>query len=287
MIEGKKCAAIILNYNDADSAISFKDSIKGFDLIDYIIIIDNCSQDGSYEKLRQITDLKVIVVKTEKNGGYGYGNNYGVNVASDLSCDIAFICNSDIVVDENCFQTIARCLLDNSEAAICSAIQINGYTKQPIKGVAWRLPTTFDYIRNSLVLLKRIVPVKDYDYINPLTKVDCVPGAFLGVDIAKFQEIGGYDEGIFLFCEESVLGARAQKKGYSTYLCTNCAYYHFHSTSIKKSYPKEINTFKLTLKSRRYYLKKYRNANGMLLKVVDLMFGVGLIEQSILFRIRH
>ncbi len=283
MINNKKCAAVLLNYNDADNAITLADELKTYSSLDCIIIVDNCSSDDSWERLLKCDDKKIIVVKTDKNGGYGYGNNFGIKYAwFELGCELAFICNSDIKVEEICFTAIGNELSYMDDLVICSAIQINGYTNKQIDYVAWKIPTTFDYIRNSLVLIRHIIPQFKYTLEEDVIKVDCVPGAFLGVDVRRFLDSGGYDENMFLFCEESTIAARTKNKGYTTCLMTNYCYYHFHSTSIKKSIPKMINTFKLTIQSRRYYLIHYRKLKGIGLAFTDLLLNIGILEQLII-----
>lgn len=281
MIMGKKCAAIVLNYNDYDNAIKFVNLISTYKLIDHIIVVDNNSTDGSYEKLKYLScdNNKVSVFNTGKNGGYGFGNNYGINVAKkQFNCDLAFICNSDIIVSEECMGAIATTILESNDIAIASAIQRNGYTGRIIKGTSWDIPKTIDYIRNSLVIMSAVIPVKRDDYSKDIESVGCVPGAFLAVSIDRFLSFGGYDEGIFLFCEESVIGARAKEHGFRTVILTNYYYDHYHSTTINKSIPKEINKFKLTLQSRKYYLKKYRKLNKCQTIAVNMIFGFAVAE---------
>lgn len=287
MLRDNKCAAIVLNYNDAENAIKFSHLIESFSIIDHIIIVDNNSTDDSWSKLTKIHGEKITCYKSPKNGGYGYGNNYGVKIAKErFNCSIGFICNSDIVVPEKCFNKIANVLLDNNKSIICSAIQENGYTGKTIKATSWDVPSTFDYIRNSLMLLRHIIPEKRNNYRLPIQEVDCVPGAFLGLNINCFLKCGGYDEKVFLFCEESIIGYKAKKFGYKTFLVTNQKYYHYHSTSINKSYPKEISKYKMMIKSRKYYITNYLNVRGIKLRIVDLLLRVGVLEQRLLSVIR-
>ncbi len=284
MIIGKKCAAIVLNYNDYANVIKFVHSISAYKLIDQIIVVDNDSTDGSYEKLLDLgsNDNRVSVFNTGKNGGYGFGNNYGIRIAqSQFNCDIAFICNSDITVSEDCMDAIATTILESDDIAIASAIQRNGYTGKVIKETSWDVPKAIDYIKSSLVIMRAVIPAKRDNYSKPVENVGCVPGAFLAVSIERFLSFGGYDENIFLFCEESVIGARAKEHGFKTVLLTNHYYDHYHSTSINKNIPKKMNQFKMILKSRMYYLKRYRKLNRWQATVVKLIFGFAVAEWHI------
>ena len=66
---------LVLNYNDPQSTIFFVKSVENFSIVRKILIVDNCSTDDSYEKISAMSNKKIIVKKTDKNGGYGYGNN--------------------------------------------------------------------------------------------------------------------------------------------------------------------------------------------------------------------
>ena len=282
MINDVKCAAIILNYNDADNAISLSRTLSSYAIVDNIIIVDNCSTDNSWAILSDFSIAKVSCYKSNYNGGYGFGNNFGIRIAKNIfNCKLAFICNTDISVSEECLDSLASILINYPNAAICSSIQINGFNNQEIKGTTWNVPTAFDYIRNSLLILKYIFP-QHYDvYIQPVQEVGCVAGAFLGVDIDRFLSFGGYDEEVFLFCEESIIGYKAKSYGYKTYIDSRHNYYHYHSTSINKSYPKEISKIKILFQSRKTYLYKYLKIHGLKKLWIEFVFSIAMLEHRL------
>ena len=74
---------VALNYNDYQTMISYIDSIVDYSNINYIVVVDNLSTDDSYDKLKSYygRSQKVVVISTAYNGGYGYGNNFGIRYA--------------------------------------------------------------------------------------------------------------------------------------------------------------------------------------------------------------
>ena len=75
----KEVCFVVLNYNDADTTIKLVDSLCDWDVIEdkiQVIIVDNKSQDDSYEKLVDYFKYQetVDVLLTEKNGGYSSGS---------------------------------------------------------------------------------------------------------------------------------------------------------------------------------------------------------------------
>ena len=284
MYKNKKISCVVLNYNDhlqTKQAICELEKIR---IIDYIIIIDNRSTDDSYKLLKDFENNIIKVFCTERNGGYGYGNNFGVKISkNDFNCDFAIICNPDVIIPEETIVNIMDTFLDDNKLAICSGVQINGFTNTMIKNVSWKVPTYGDYLKSSLLLANKIMP--SYEGVGDSFKsyVGCVPGAFLIIDIEKFLRCGGYDEDIFLFCEESVLGFRVREAGYKTALLNNSFYYHFHSTSINKSIPNELKKHKMVLGSRLFYIKKYLKASRIKIALAKVIFKISAFEYALYF----
>ena len=74
-----RVAIIILNYNDKKNSVRLAKELNNYDVIDRIIVVDNCSPNNDFEYLKEIKNEKIDVIKSDKNGGYSYGNNYAKN----------------------------------------------------------------------------------------------------------------------------------------------------------------------------------------------------------------
>ena len=98
-----KTAIIILNYNSEDDTIRFVNEIKEFNVLDKIIVVDNLSPNGDFERLKVLESEKVDVIQSERNGGYSYGNNYGIKHMEKLGeqFDCVIISNPDIRITED------------------------------------------------------------------------------------------------------------------------------------------------------------------------------------------
>ena len=74
-----KIATIIVNYNDVEDTIRFVNEITKYDVINRIVVVDNMSTTiGAFENLKKLESQKVKVLQADKNGGYDYGNNFGI-----------------------------------------------------------------------------------------------------------------------------------------------------------------------------------------------------------------
>lgn len=85
----------------------------------------------------------------------------------------------------------------------------------------------------------------------------------------KFFEAGGYDERIFLYYEETVLGIRMKQIKMQTYLMTDCSFLHKHSTSIGKTFKSGIKRACLLWRSKRYVFKEYYNSSFVEMLIFD------------------
>ena len=62
-------ACLILNYNDCKTTLQLVEKLNLYKIIKYIVIVDNCSTDDSFEKLLKISNNRVHVIKSDCNGG--------------------------------------------------------------------------------------------------------------------------------------------------------------------------------------------------------------------------
>ena len=100
----------------------------------------------------------------------------------------------------------------------------------------------------------------------------------LMVDGKKFLEAGGYDEGIFLYQEETVLASRLKNRGYKSLLVLDQKYRHEHSVSISKSFKGQMDRQKLRNASVLYYMKHYLGIGPIREMIAKMWFAGILLE---------
>ena len=99
-----KISIVVLNYNGLENTLECLDSLKKCDLDNLnvrIIVVDNNSQDGSTEALRQIKDIDLV--ENQANFGFAGGNNIGIERAFQQNADAVLILNNDTIVDKFLF----------------------------------------------------------------------------------------------------------------------------------------------------------------------------------------
>lgn len=260
-------AIIVLNYNNFTETKFFVKQIERYGCFDVIVVVDNCSTDGKYEDLFQLRTDTVHVIKTEKNNGYAIGNNYGIHFVLSRwpNVERIYISNPDIEFDCECIEKIEQYMASANDVAIVAPVIRN------IDGVCsygWDLPNYFsmmgEMVRHFVDAIKKhFIALKDCNQYVEYPReyfVDCVLGCFFCLDVGWGKKISFFDEGTFLFGEESILGFRIKKSGGKNVILTDCLVNHKESTSINITFNSRDKA-KIMLNSRLYYMKKYMHCN--------------------------
>lgn len=278
------CDCVILNYNDSVTVKKLVANIVDFKSISHILIVDNCSSDDSYAELSKIVKDRVNLIQTNKNGGYGYGNNYGVKFAKKhWNSKYVLIVNPDVVFSNETLERLLKIISSNQNVAAISPCQLD-INRNIIKDIAWKCPSYFDYafcetkiFRNKVDFYYPSEYFKNKDYVF----VDCIPGSFLLVDSDLFLDVGGYDSDIFLYCEESTIALKFKEKNYKTILDLKTTYIHEHSVSINKSIKNERKKYRILCSSRLIVLKKYLSKNWFQYAVAFLVTWFEIFKRDV------
>ena len=270
-------SCIILNFNDAPTTKKLVERIKDYALLDYIVVVDNCSTDNSWEKLQHYKSDKIHVIQSLRNGGYGSGNNYGLRYSSEiLNADYSIVANPDVQFDEECVEKFLQTLQEDDSIAVVSARQSNS------PDCAWKNCSTMQYILATSLFFEvwlkiRSYPLKyfkDKEYVP----VFAVPGSLLMVDLKKMIKYGMYDEDFFLYYEEPILAQKFAEAGLKTILRLDCSYVHNHHISISKTYRRWSQQHAVLLKSAELFLRKYKKANILQMTFAKLWFAYTKFE---------
>ena len=266
-----KNVIVILNYNDYKTTLDYLEMIKKYKSLDLIIIVDNNSTDNSYDELKKINDDKIIVLKSNKNGGYGYGNNIGIKFAIKKykKCNI-IISNPDIEVTDDTIKQMSKYLNNNSNVAIVSpVIKEHGSLNR-----GWKLSCGYKEMLLSVPLIGRklknkIIGYKNFYYKNDVSKVDVISGCFFMIKSDIFKEIDYFDENLFLYYEENVICSKIKKLNYDIVILNYCSVIHNHSVSIDKSHNK-LSKYRILKESQMYYLDNYAKCSNLSKKLIQI-----------------
>jgi len=283
-----KVALIVVNYNDSDKTIEYVNQISKYKNIQRIVIVDNKSTKlNEFEKLNGIKNDKIVILQTEKNGGYSYGNNFGVKYLEkeNEKYDYLIISNSDIQVDEKAIDECINVFENQKDVGVVAPRMFNS-NNIPIRRSCWKIRTFWlDIIHSTRVLellFYRKLRQGEYskeDFVNPKLEVEAISGAFFMIRYDIFKEIGMFDENIFLFYEEDILAKKLKKKNYKTISLNNEKFIHYESHTIGKTF-NYYEKMKQLYKSKIYYHKTYNHINFLqifIFKILSIFRNLELI----------
>lgn len=259
-------AMIVLNYNSGqDATICVKKLLKAYESL-RIVIVDNCSTDGSYEVLREhFRDAGTVdVIQAPGNAGYSAGNNYGMKYAiGKYGVRYLGIANPDVIIDNpDLLPRMLRFLESHPDCGV-----IGGATQDPdgvfdIRKAAWNIPTPFRLVTDHLLFVRRkqlpvSTPIEDR-----FVRVDCIAGCFFLTTTAFMEKIGFLDEGVFLYNEEHILGIKCRRAGAFEALYLDGYYIHNHIHRKNPDVPlkKKIMATHHSYTSRKYLCRQYYSA---------------------------
>ncbi|MFC4688701.1 glycosyltransferase [Epilithonimonas pallida] len=240
----KDISIIIVTYNSQDLILDCVKSIYQYlDIPESnleVIIVDNSNFDNN-KKLRDTLEPysdKVIIYDNPKNGGYGQGNNIGINNAKGKICCVM---NPDVRFSMPLIKNSIDFFSRNNTLALLSYKQrsssdISFYIKPESR------PSIGNAVWTKIINKLNLFSIK-HNYLS---------GAFFFTDKAKFQEIGMFDEAIFLYHEEPDISNRIIKKNYNIIFDPSKEYIH-----LTENRGLNEKAFYEELKSLDYYIKKY------------------------------
>lgn len=279
----KNCL-IVLNYNDYNTTEKFLNNILHTSLLDKIVVVDNCSTDSSYSKLQHFNSDLVHVIKTSRNGGYGYGNNFGFRYLKNLYSEDFNLIISNPDVNFDIYEIIVMCKKLSSNACVISPV----IKENSCLNRGWKFPTVWQSILQNIPLLNRIKHANtNYDdsyYTDMLTQVDVVSGCFFAIKSSVFEKIRMFDENVFLYYEENIIASKLKDFGYKCYVDNTVSITHSHSVSINQS-SSSYNKLKELKKSQWYYHNHYGDASKFSLFVlkISILFVLTLAKIRSLF----
>lgn len=226
-------AVVVLNYNSYDDSRACVESLLALGVAQprQVVLVDNNSPDGSGERLRR--DLpQVNVVLSPHNGGFGSGLNIGFAHAGE--CDGYLVLNPDTRFAENNL-----------------ALALAEFKRDPRLGVlGLNLVNPDGSCQNSarrfysmLTIALRRTPLGGWKMFERLHRehlmvdawdggafeADWVMGAGFIVRRSALREVGGMDEGYFLYMEDTDLCRRMWGAGWKVKAIPQVRLVHHHA----------------------------------------------------------
>lgn len=193
-----------------------------------VLLVDNASGDGSVERAKELCPAIRVIANTA-NTGFAHANNQGMAAAAGRH---VCLLNPDTLVHEGAFDTLVEYLDAHPEAWGCGPSLLNGDGTPQRTGV--RFPTIWNMVVETL-FLDRVFPKTRvfgghrelYEQWSAPREVDFVQGSCLLVRREAISEVGGLDEGFFMYFEETDWCRRMKGAGGRIVLVPEARVVHF------------------------------------------------------------
>jgi N-acetylglucosaminyl-diphospho-decaprenol L-rhamnosyltransferase len=251
-----------------------------------ITIVDNDSGDGSEQILRDGVAARgwpadrVAVRQSGWNGGYGAGNNHGIRegLPDGRRPDLVYLLNSDALAQPGAIRALADHLAAHPEAGIACS-RLRGTDGAP-HGTAFRFPSAAAEFEQTSRTgpITRLLRHRVVSLPQPETsvRVDWSAGASMMIRMDVLDRIGLFDEGFFLYYEETDLCRRAALAGWQTHYVVESLVLHIGSVSTGMKEWKRAPDY--WYDSRRRYFEKHHGRSGALWATVAHLGGAGIFR---------
>lgn len=199
---------IIINYNTKELTKNCINSVfSNFNNNNFeIILVDNASQDGSVEMLKDNFNERIKIVANNENFGFGPANNQGAKLAKG---EYLFLLNSDTIIKSNILNESEKFFSENKEAGIIAPkLFLGDGSEQPF--AFGNFPKLFNVIIDKF---KSSTP-----YLNEPFEVEWLSGAALIIRKKLFKQLGGFDEKFFMYFEDIDLCKRVKEINYKVFV---------------------------------------------------------------------
>lgn len=281
---------VILHYQSIEITKKCVDKLLMFSKNNPIIIVDNCSPNGSGKQLEKMYSkcINITVIINEENQGFAKGNNLGYQyIKRKYSLNYVVVMNNDIMIEDNDFAVIIEQFMEKNEVDVCGPdmVTLKGNHQNPLQ----LKPYTSKYLQRrvradkiKVLLLRTRLFWKLYENYKKTNKIpirtkqptvfDCIlHGSCIiyGPEYIK-REQNAFLPITYMYNEEAILYDYLVHKGYKTGYCSDVTILHMEGVStserIENKKKKVIFRFKNNIKSIEAQLeerKKYINQSEL------------------------
>ncbi|MET0250957.1 MAG: glycosyltransferase family 2 protein [Novosphingobium sp.] len=234
---------VIVNYRTGPLVVSclesLEDARRGDGPVRRAIVVDNASPDASADVIESAIAARgwdwVTLLRSPDNGGFGAGNNLGIawSLAQPERPDLVWLLNPDTRAEPDAAAALARFMAANPRAGIAGSALLEG------DGRPWHYAFRFPGILGEVErgfhwgpvskVLRRSATLRAMGSASE--QVDWVSGASCVLRRELLEQGLRFDEGFFLYYEETDLCRRARQAGWECWFVPQSRVLHISGQS--------------------------------------------------------
>jgi N-acetylglucosaminyl-diphospho-decaprenol L-rhamnosyltransferase len=203
-----------------------------------VIVVDSASSDDTRERVKRRDDAELLAL--DENVGYARANNRGID---RTDAPFVYVLNPDTVSRPGSLAALIEFAVGTPACGVVGPRLLNADgTLQPSAGGLPTVLRTFAYASGATKLLPRDEARRQrlHEVLGPVMprstsrlsdhrvphRCDVVSGAAMVVRGDVLRALGGFDEGTFMYEEETDLCARLAARGWQTWFAPQAEVVH-------------------------------------------------------------
>lgn len=275
---------VVVTYNSADTISSCLEALLRETRV-HLTVVDNASSDRTVDV---VGSMSVELVERSLNAGFAIGSNIGWKKGR---APYVLFLNPDAVIEPPSVLTLTNVLLERGSVGIVAPkiVYPNGRLALYLR----RFPRPIATFAQALHL-HHLFPrapwasevIADKGVYEVHGAHDWVPGACMLIRRSLLEELGGFDEAFFMYCEDKDLCKRSWEHGYEVWYEPSAVCVHTGSASAPRA-----SLLPVLAESRMKYFQKHSSRTGAAVHRAGLLLEafarIGFVRGGKAARIGH
>jgi len=254
-MKSRVAGSIVLYNNDVQE---LKEAIQSFlrsTLVESLYLIDNSPQDDL--KFLKDLDVRIIYIFNPSNPGFGAAHNIALREAIEKKIQYHLVLNPDVYYTDDVIESLVNYMDIHHE--IGNIMPKILYPDGSLQYLAKLLPTPYDWIGRRFNPFKKMVNARNevfelrFTNYENIMDVPYLSGCFMFLNVKALEKVGLFDDGIFMYGEETDLCRRLIEADFRTVFYPEIKIYHH----FKKGSHKSWRLTKIGIQSAIYYFNKW------------------------------
>lgn len=227
-----------------------------------IILVDNCSTDGSGERLHREFPGAVFI-RNEENLGFAEGNNVGIRKALANKADHVVLLNNDTVVEKDFVQPLLQLARSDPMIGVQSCKIF--FFSEP--GKLWYAGGILNVDTAAGIHKGMFAP--DSDEYSKVEDTGYATGCLMFIARPALEAVGLLDSSFFIYLEDADWCERARRSGYRVVYNPGARLWHKVSATTKIDSPFYLY---FTARNKILFLRKHARRWSIILHLPYLFY---------------
>jgi len=234
-----------------------------------IVVVDNCSTDGTREFLKKDYPQIVLIENTER---HGFGENHNIAL-KQCRGEYVFLLNDDTLIHAGALDALVEVLDARPDVVVVGPKLLN--RDGTLQKSCYRFPSPTRCLWENLLLTAAFPNSPLFgDYRawahDTVREVDFVIGAALLIRRSIFDKVGGFDPHFFMYAEETDLQKRLSVAGGKVLFTPDAVITHLSGGSSEGMKSRQFCEFN---RSGAKYTRKHHGVFGLAVHRASMIFG--------------